>query len=166
MADVGRSALGRDVAAGAIAGAAGTTALYVVTYLDMAVRGRSESRLPERTAGRLAETAGIRMGEGRRAENRRQAIGALLGILTGVGLGAAYGALGRAVRHVPVPVAGAGLGFAATMAGSAPTTVMGLTDPRTWGTAGWVADLVPHTVYGLVTAYAFALIPGGSRSGD
>ena len=34
---------------GAAAGAAGTTALNVVTYLDMAVRGRPASSTPERT---------------------------------------------------------------------------------------------------------------------
>ena len=34
---------------GAAAGAAGTTALNVVTYLDMAIRGRPASDTPERS---------------------------------------------------------------------------------------------------------------------
>jgi hypothetical protein len=32
---------------------------------------------------------------------------------------------------------------------------MGITDPRTWGTTGWISDLVPHLAYGLATAAAF-----------
>jgi hypothetical protein len=31
-------------------------------------------------------------------------------------------------------------------------TVLGVTDPRTWGLVGWVSDLIPHLGYGVVTA--------------
>ena len=31
-------------------------------------------------------------------------------------------------------------------------TALGITDPRTWGTSDWVSDVVPHLVYGVVTA--------------
>jgi hypothetical protein len=34
--------------------------------------------------------------------------------------------------------------------------VLGITDPRTWSTADWIADLVPHLAYGLVTYAALA----------
>lgn len=44
-----------------------------------------------------------------------------------------------------------------------PMTVLGVTDPRTWGLVGWVSDLLPHLGYGVVTAlvqhYAFTRGP-------
>jgi hypothetical protein len=40
---------------GAATGAAGTTALNAVTYLDMAVRGRPSSSTPEKTMEALSE---------------------------------------------------------------------------------------------------------------
>ncbi len=45
---------------GAAAGAAGTTALNVVTYLDMAVRGRPASSTPEMTVEKLSEKSHVR----------------------------------------------------------------------------------------------------------
>jgi hypothetical protein len=30
-----------------------------------------------------------------------------------------------------------------------------VTDPRTWGAAGWVSDLLPHLAYGLAAATAY-----------
>ncbi|MEU8266137.1 hypothetical protein AB0B89_03140 [Sphaerisporangium sp. NPDC049002] len=157
---MGRSAFCRYIVAGALAGAAGTAALYVVTYLDQAVRGRPSSGLPAQTAGKLAETAGLYLGEGHRAESRKEGIGALLGLGTGVGLGAAYGALRIRVHDVSVPVAGVGVGLAATVAANVPMTALGLTDPRTWGTVGWLSDLIPHLIYGLVTVYGFEMMAG------
>ncbi|GAA3789686.1 hypothetical protein GCM10022226_05590 [Sphaerisporangium flaviroseum] len=160
-----KSILCRYVVAGVLAAAAGTTALYATTYLDQVVRGRPSSDLPERTAGRLADLAGLGLGEGDKAESRKQGIGALLGIGTGVVLGAAYGGLRIRVREVSVPVGGVGLGLVATVVANTPMTALGLTDPRTWGTAGWLSDLVPHLVFGLVTAYAFHMMAdqAGSR---
>jgi hypothetical protein len=155
---MGRSAVCRYIAAGLIAGAAGTTGLYVVTYLDQAVRGRPSSSMPQRTAAKLAETLGLSFGEGGRAENREEAVGALLGITTGLGLGTAYGGLRVKARNMPLPAAGVGLGLVTLVVADTPMTVLGLTDPRTWGMAGWLSDLVPHVVYGLVTVYAFRMM--------
>jgi len=50
-------------ARGLLAGAAGTTALTAVTYLDLALRGRPASTLPEETsrrAGRPGRLGGAR----------------------------------------------------------------------------------------------------------
>ncbi|MEV7965946.1 hypothetical protein AB0O34_08170 [Sphaerisporangium sp. NPDC088356] len=157
---MGRSSVCRYIVAGALAGAAGTTALYVVTYLDQSVRGRPSSGLPAQTAAKLAETARLDLGEGEQAESRKEGVGALLGLATGVGLGVAYGALRIPVRDVSVPVAGVGVGLAATVVADVPMTALGLTDPRTWGTAGWLSDLIPHLIYGLVTVYAFEMMAG------
>ncbi|GAB3963167.1 hypothetical protein GCM10029978_020210 [Actinoallomurus acanthiterrae] len=144
---------------GALAGAAGTTALNAVTYADMALRGRSGSQVPEQLVDTVTGRAGVPLGEDEKADNRRQALGALLGFGVGIGVGAAYGLLRSRVR-VPEPPAVLGLGVAAAMASDAPATVLGITDPRTWGTAGWISGAVPHLAYGVVTAVAYERLRG------
>jgi hypothetical protein len=48
---------------------------------------------------------------------------------------------------------------AAAMAGSdVPATFLGVTDPTTWSRTAWLSDIVPHLVYGAVTAAAFRAI--------
>ncbi|MDH2425461.1 hypothetical protein [Sphaerisporangium sp. TRM90804] len=154
----------RGLGAGALAGTAGTTALYAVTYLDQATRGRPSSTLPDQTAARIAALAGADLGEGEKAEARAQGLGGLLGIATGIAVGAAYGAAcGAAARQAPVPVAAAGLGAAASLAGLLPMTALRLTDPRAWGVSGWLSDLAPHLVFGLVTAVTFRMVGGAGR---
>jgi hypothetical protein len=141
----------RAILHGAAAGAAGTTALDVVSYADMAIRGRPASSTPERTIEALAAAAGLRVpGEGERRRSRLQAVGALAGLATGVGVGAVLG-LARELGWRPGPVAG-GLvtGGLAMLAANAPMTVLGITDPRTWSAADWVSDIAPHLAYGLV----------------
>jgi hypothetical protein len=143
------------VVRGAVAGAVGTLALDAISYLDMLVRGRPPSDLPGQAAGQLARQAGLDLGADDRARHRRSALGALLGYATGLAVGAVYGlVLGRA-RGGPLPARAAVVGTVMMAAGAAPLTSMGLTDPREWGTAGWVADIVPHAAYGLATALTY-----------
>jgi hypothetical protein len=138
---------------GALAGAAGTTALNAATYLDMAVRGRPGSSTPEDTIGRIEDlTVGSRPGEA--AGNRRSGLGALLGVVTGVATGAVYGALRPRLARAPLPLLGAAVGLAANVASTAPMTTLGITDPRSWPASSWVSDLLPHLAYGAVTALA------------
>lgn len=155
--------------AGVGAGAIGSVALNVTTYLDMVLRGRSASDVPARTAGKLADLAGVDLGGGaggvaenpdqRRArataESRRTGIGALLGYATGLGVGALFGILSPLLRRLPLPATGLLLGAAAMAGSDVPTTSLGVTDPRRWGAPGWMADIVPHMAYGLFTALAF-----------
>ncbi|GLW09936.1 hypothetical protein Misp01_50650 [Microtetraspora sp. NBRC 13810] len=149
--------MSRHLLAGAVAGAAGTTVLNTITYLDMAVRGRPASVLPEQAAEKIAEGLHADLGDERTAPPRNQGIGALMGLLSGVAVGAAYGLFRHAVREVSLPAAAGGLGAAAAVAGSAPLVGLGLTDPRTWGANGWLTDLVPHLGYGLAAAGAYEL---------
>ena len=148
---------------GTVAGAAGTIALDLTTYGDMLLRGRPASGVPAKVAGILAAKAGLDLAAGgslEQAESRKSAFGALLGYATGVGLGTLYGLLRPRLRDVPRPVAGAALGLAAMAASDVPIVATGASDPRTWGTAGWLSDLIPHLVYGLVTAAVFdAIVP-------
>ena len=141
-----------------MAGAVGTLVLDAVSYGDMLVRGRSASDLPGRAATRLAEMGGLHLGPvGTEVRlNRASALGALLGYGTGVAVGAAYGVLsGRDTRG---PLAGLAVGTAAMVTANAPMVFQGLTDPRTWGMAGWISDIVPHAAYGLATVATYRAI--------
>lgn len=136
---------------GAAAGAAGTTALNVATYLDMALRGRGSSSTPEKTVEALADRAHLQIpGEGETRENRTAGLGALTGLIAGIGVGKLLG-LGRAAGFRPGPTAGVLVATAgALLAGNGPMTALGVTDPRTWSATDWTADIVPHLAYGLV----------------
>jgi hypothetical protein len=136
----------RPLTRGLIAGAAGTLALDVVGYLDMAVRGRPPSMTPHLTVRRLEELIGVDLGEDGAGYNRRSAIGALLGYATGLAVGVAYATVARHPR--PWPEAAALLATTAMVASDVPMTLTGITDPREWTTADWIADILPHLAYG------------------
>ena len=153
------SGLLRGLALGAAAGAAGTTALNTVTYLDMALRARPASSTPEASVEALAKRAGVAIpGTDEQRRNRVSALGPLLGIGSGIAVGVLLGA-GRAAGIRPGIVAGTALaGTAALLAGNGPMTVLGVTDPRTWSPTDWVSDVVPHAAYGVVAAAVLRLI--------
>ena len=136
---------------GAAAGAAGSTALNAVTYLDMTVRGRGTSSTPEQTVEKLAEKAHVTIpGEGETRANRVQGLGPLTGLVAGVGVGVLAG-LARAAGLRSGPLAGTALTTAVVLvAANGPMTVLGVTDPRTWSATDWASDLVPHLAYGAV----------------
>jgi hypothetical protein len=138
---------------GAAAGAAGTTALNGVTYIDMAVRGRPSSSTPEKTVETLSEKGHVPIpGEGQEEENRVSGLGPLSGLLAGVGTGALLG-LARAAGWRPrIAVSTAAATLGAMIGTNGPMTVLGVTDPRTWPAKSWVVDIVPHVAYGAVTA--------------
>ena len=137
---------------GATAGAAGTTALNAVTYLDMAVRGRGTSSTPEQTVEALAEKAHVQIpGDEETRSNRVQGLGPLTGLAAGIGAGVLAGLL-RAAGFRPTLLVGTLQSTITVLIGSnGPMTVLGITDPRTWSTTDWVSDVVPHAAYGVVT---------------
>lgn len=143
----------RSVLAGLAAGAAGTTALNAVTYLDMAVRGRPTSSTPEDTVEKLTDRAGVDIpGDGDTRKNRLAGLGPLTGLATGVAIGGAFG-LARTFGFRPnVLVTGLVIGAAAMAGTDAPMAALGVSDPRTWAAKDWLSDAVPHLAYGLVTA--------------
>ena len=74
---------------------------------------------------------------------------------SGLGVATLYGALRPHLRWIPVPVAGIALGLAAMAASDVPISMSGVSDPATWAPEDWAADLIPHLIYGLVTAVAY-----------
>ncbi len=114
----------RGVLIGAAAGAAGTTALNAVTYLDMVARGRPTSSTPEATVEKLADKAHVPVpGEGDARQNRVAGLGPLTGLLAGVGAGLG---VGRAAGWRPDLVVSGLLATVGALIGSnAPMTVLG-----------------------------------------
>ncbi len=147
----------RSLLCGAAAGAAGTTALNAVTYLDMSVRARPASSTPQDTVRDLATKAGLVIpGTGKERDNRLQGLGPLAGIVVGVGVGVLLG-LVRGLGWRPSPAAGAAVAtLVALVAANGPMTALGITDPRGWDREAWVSDVVPHLAYGAVTAGTLA----------
>jgi hypothetical protein len=149
---------------GAVAGAAGTTTLNVITYLDIAVRGRSTSSTPERTVDAMARLLHLTVpGSGDVLANRISGLGALTGYAAGIGMGLILG-LAYALGWRPGLVVGTLVATALALVGTnGPMTVLGVTDPRTWGLVGWISDVIPHFGYGIVTAlvlhYSFRNTP-------
>jgi len=136
---------------GAAAGAAGTTALNAVTYLDMAGRGRGTSSTPEQTVEALAEKVHVQIpGDEEQRQNRVAGLGPLTGLAAGIGIGVLAG-LARAAGFRSQPLVGTALTTVGVLIGSnGPMTVLGITDPRTWSTTDWISDVVPHLAYGVV----------------
>jgi hypothetical protein len=164
------------IVAGAIAGAAGVVALNAVGYLDMLLRGRPASDLPARVAGKLADQVGLpfdltsdadqddddddvaELGDEDEPDapaNRREAMGALLGMANGVGIGVVYGVARLLLPRPPTWLAGTALGAAAMGASDYPATRLGLTEPRDWTATDWASDVLPHMAFGVVTAITF-----------
>lgn len=149
---------------GAAAGAAGTTALNAVTFLDMAVRGRPASTTPQQTVERVAERPPVDVpGDAQHRDHRVSGLGSLSGLVTGVALGAALGLARAAGLRPPVPVAAAATAAAAMVGANGPMAALGVTDPRSWTATDWLADVVPHLAYGLVTAWTLEAMAPARR---
>lgn len=152
-----RTTLSRGALRGAAAGAAGTTVLNAVTYLDMVLRGRGTSSTPEDTVEKLSNKIHVPVpGEGDERDNRVSGLGALTGIVSGVGIGGLLGVI-RAAGWRPGILAGSTAATLGALLGTnGPMTALGITDPRTWPPSSWVSDVVPHLAYGVVTACVVA----------
>lgn len=148
-----------EILPGALAGAVGTVALNVTTNLDVAGRGRAPSPVPEEVIAKVTDKSGMplsRSGDhSEQARHRRSGLAGLAGYATGIGVGIAYGVLRPRLAHVPTPAAGLVVGVAAMAATDLSAVRLGVTDPRSWGIRGWLADVIPHAAYGLATAGAF-----------
>ncbi|MGW3668254.1 hypothetical protein [Streptomyces sp. NPDC005141] len=142
----------RPLLYGAAAGAAGTTALNMVSYADMAIRARPASSTPEVTLRKLAEKLHVRIpGEGETLENRIAGLAPMTGFAAGLGMGAVL-SLARAAGWHPTRASQYAVATVGALIGTnGPMTALGVTDPRTWSVSDWVSDIVPHVAYAVVT---------------
>src|SRR5919199_1506156 len=144
---------------GLAAGAVGTTLLNAATYLDMTITARGASSVPEQDVEKLAERYGISLGaDEETVTNRTSAVAALLGILTGLSVGAVYGLVRPWARDVPQSVASVIVCFATMAATDASSAALGTTDPRSWSARDWASDIAPHLVFGAGVVLAFDAI--------
>jgi hypothetical protein len=141
---------------GLVAGAAGTTALYATTYLDMALRGRPASDTPKRTVQRMAEVAHVPVpGDDATRDARAAGLGTVLGHSVGLTIGVVVSGL-RELGWLRTRGGTAAIGWALAMVvGNGPMSVLGVTDPRTWTRSDWLADLVPHLAYAVALSASF-----------
>jgi hypothetical protein len=147
-----------------IAGATGSTALNMVSYLDMVARARPASSTPDATAARLADLTHTRLGPPEQAAHRRAGLGPLLGYGIGIAAAVGYAALTR--RHrLTRPVAVTLLGGTVMALSGGGMTALGVTDPRHWTRTDWLSDLVPHLAYGVAAAVTWDRLrpPTGRR---
>lgn len=152
----------QDALTGVMAGALGTVALNISTYADMAMRGRPSSSAPSKMVHVLADKVNIPLsskGVGandEKAQHRESGLGALLGYVNGLGVGALYGLIRSQLdEDVSLPLAAVLVGATAMVASDVPLVSLGLTNPKKWGVSGWASDAIPHLIYGLVTAFAY-----------
>jgi hypothetical protein len=158
----------RHALRGIIAGAAGTVALNVATYADMAIRGRPSSNAPAKMIGTVANNLGLTTQEQeaqhQRIQNRESGMGALSGYVVGLGIGALYGLLNPLVKHVPASLAGPLVGAAAMATSEVPLVKLQISNPKEWGLSGWAADAIPHLIYGIVTVRTYQALTTESHA--
>jgi len=148
----------RNLMCGAVAGAAGTTALNAATFVDMAVRGRPASSTPEEVVRRGADLVGAHVpGDDEHRAARTTGLGSLAGAVAGVGAGVVLGVARGRVLPAGSAVTFAGAWVLAMLVGNGPMTVLGVTDPRRWSAADWTADVVPHLAYAAAATVALEL---------
>ncbi|HET8603581.1 MAG TPA: hypothetical protein VFM09_06610 [Marmoricola sp.] len=137
---------------GLVAGAVGTTVIEAVTWIDMAVRGRASSDMPQRTVRAGLDALGVDVpGSRSEREHRTQAFGALSGIGAGVGVGLAASSARALGIRLPGPLGATATGLGAMALTDLSAQALGTTDLRSWSTADWASDLVPHLAYGSAT---------------
>jgi hypothetical protein len=147
-----------NLARGLASGALGTAALNMTTYLDVAIRGRAMSSVPQKDVQTLADQTGVDLSAGgsdEDAENRKQGLGALMGYVTGLSVGSIYGLVRPHARLVPLPIAAVAVGLGAMAATDGATTMLGNADPTEWSAKSWAMDIVPHLAYGAATVVGY-----------
>lgn len=146
---------------GLLAGAAGTVALNIATYADMAIRGRSSSNGPSKMVSTIVNMVHLPLSsqgvgvQDQPAQNRQSGLGALLGYVNGLGTGVIYSLLRSQRDEVSLSLVGTFVGLAAMAGSDIPLVILKASDPKKWGASEWLADLIPHLIYGFVTVATY-----------
>ena len=122
----------QKIVAGIVAGAAGTVALDVATYLDMAIRGRSASNAPAQLVDTVAKGLHLSFSSSndQQAKNRESGLGALLGYVNGLGTGVGLWLASVAERHGSFTIGSYRVGLAAMVASDVPLIVSHISNPN------------------------------------
>ena len=142
---------------GIIAGATGTVALDTSTYLDIVIRGRSSSNAPSQMVDMVAKKIHLPLStqssgsQDQSAQNRENGLGALLGYVNGLGTGVIYGILRSRFNEIPAPLAAPLVGLIAVAASDIPMVTLRVSNPKTWGISGWLADTIPHLILSMAS---------------
>ncbi len=146
------TALGHGLASGA----AGSAALNIATYLDIAARGRAPSEVPAHDVEQLADLGEVSLGDSQKsAAHRKSALGALMGYVSGLGVGAVYAIVRPHARSLPLPLAAVLVGAAAMAGTDGASTALGVVEPRKWSAKSWTVDLASHLAYGPTTVLTY-----------
>jgi uncharacterized membrane protein len=153
--------IGNGFIRGVTAGAAGTTALNTVSGLDALLRGRPPSDAPEQLVSTVADRAGVPVpGDRTTRKHRVAAAGPLTGTAGGLAVGGVAGVLRATGLRLPTALGGPLLGAAAMLAANGPLALTGVSDPRSWSSTDWAADVVPHLAYGITTHRTLVALDG------
>ncbi len=141
-----------------MAGAAGTVALNLCAYLDMAITRRAPSDVPAAAARAIARRLGFEPAplDNGKTRARWEGFGEALGLMHGVGQGLAYGIVRAQLLPDAEQRTGAlSLALESFILGEGAATLLGATDPRHWGFAGFVRGFALRAAFGIVTAATF-----------
>ena len=143
------------ITSGLIAGAAGTTALNLVSYVRQTVQATPSSATPDQAAESVVRAVGAEVpGTPDERQNRLEGLGPLAGLGVGLGVGALAGGLRATTLKVPFPAAVAAVGLGAMAISDTVMAVLGISSPRPWTPASVAQDAAPHLTYGAVTILA------------
>ena len=143
------------ITSGLLSGAAGATALNIVSYAQQAVKGTPSSATPDQAAQAIVHAVGAEVpGSPDMRQNRLEGLGPLSGYAVGMGVGALGGALRALSVKIPIGLAPFVLGLGTMAISDTVMTALGITDPRTWTAASVAKDAVPHLSYGAITVLA------------
>jgi hypothetical protein len=146
---------------GLVAGAAGTTAINAATYLDMTIRGRAPSQTPEQTIDAIVARVPVEVpGSGDQRRHRVSGLAGMSGIATGISVGLLFGVLRQLGFRPPALIGGVLVGAAAMAATGTSMKALRVSDPASWSATDWLADALPHAVYGTVTYLTLRLLQG------
>lgn len=152
------------VARGLAAGAAGVTTLNLITYLDMVIRGRPSSSVPEKLVDELAAESGVTIpGDDDSRSARRTALGALSGMASGASIGVLVSVARRYGTQLPMPLEAVAGGALAMTFSDGPAARLDITDPWSWTPAQWMSDIVPHLGFGITVSTLLTGLDDGGR---
>jgi hypothetical protein len=166
----GGSGLANRIVAGLVAGACGSVALTAAASIDALIRGEAPRWLPGEVGHKMADELGLPLDYDldaaesvaadpvdvtERISRREEALGTLLSLANRLAIGLAYGLVRKILPRPPSWLAGGVLGGVSMVAGDYSAIWTDEDSKPRRSRSDWLADVMPHAVYGVVTAVTF-----------